>query len=491
MKNKKNKKTRKINNSKNDSHSLTELTKIFHPIYYASKTLIEAQINYTVTEKELLAAVFAFDRFRSYLVGTKVIVHTDHAAIKYLISKADSKPRLIRWILLLQEFDLEIVDRKGSSNQVADHLSRLEKIVSTAEPTEVREKFSDEQLFVVQHNDNFPWYTDIANFLACGIRPQGMKGQPLKKFLHDCRQYVWEDPFLYKIGTDQQLRRCVHGSEQHQILEACHSSQFGGHFGGRQTAAKIPQSGFFWPTVSKDSHEFVRHCEPCQRTGNISARNEMPLNNIFEVELFDVWGIDFMGPFPNSNNNNYILVAVDYVSKCVEAVACHSNDANTVVKFLVRNSGALRLFFIPAIEKNCTSAESVQWYQSLFFSEIQLTMDTHEIVLISKVPMLKPNEFDMWKIRIRQYMLLTDYATWEVVENGPSAAEEAPEGAPRPPPRSDADRKKMQTEMKALSTLLLAIPNEYQHQFSNCTDAKALWTALEKRFSGTKSTKRN
>ncbi|KAJ9544780.1 hypothetical protein OSB04_024487 [Centaurea solstitialis] len=213
--------------------------------------------------------------------GTKVIVHTDHAAIKYLISKADSKPRLIRWILLLQEFDLEIVDRKGSSNQVADHLSRLEKIVSTAEPTEVREKFSDEQLLAVQHNDNFP-------------------------------------------------------CEQHQILVACHSSQFGGHFGGRQTAAKIPQSGFFWPTVFKDSHEFVRHCEPCQRTGNISARNEMPLNNILEVELFDVWGIDFMGPFPNSNNNNYILVVVDYVSKCVEAVACHSNDANTVVKFLVR-----------------------------------------------------------------------------------------------------------------------------------------------------------
>ncbi|KAJ9565760.1 LOW QUALITY PROTEIN: hypothetical protein OSB04_001726 [Centaurea solstitialis] len=118
-------------------------------------------------------------------------------------------------------------------------------------------------------------------------------------------------------------------------------------------------------------------------------------------------------------------------------------------------------------------------------------MDSQETVLVSKVPMLKPNEFDMWKIRIRQYMLLTDYAMWEVVENGPGTNEAVPEGAPRPPPRSDADRKRRQTEMKALSTLLLAIPNEYQHQFSSCTDAKALWTALEKRFSGTKSTKRN
>ncbi|KAJ9563108.1 hypothetical protein OSB04_008268 [Centaurea solstitialis] len=118
-------------------------------------------------------------------------------------------------------------------------------------------------------------------------------------------------------------------------------------------------------------------------------------------------------------------------------------------------------------------------------------MDTQETVLVSKVPMLKPNEFDMWKIRIRQYMLLTDFGMWEVVENGPGTDEVVAEGGARPPPRSDADRKRRQTEMKALSTLLLAIPNEYQHQFSTYTDAKSLWTALEKRFSGTKSTKRN
>ncbi|KAL4271688.1 hypothetical protein GQ457_13G011950 [Hibiscus cannabinus] len=100
--------------------------KIFHPIYYASKTLNDAQVNYTTTEKEMLAVIFAFDKFRSYLIGTKVTVHTDHSAIKYLLSKKDAKPRLIRWILLLQEFDIEIIDRKGTENQVADHLSRLE-----------------------------------------------------------------------------------------------------------------------------------------------------------------------------------------------------------------------------------------------------------------------------------------------------------------------------------------------------------------------------
>ncbi|XP_022004335.1 uncharacterized protein LOC110901879 [Helianthus annuus] len=100
--------------------------KHFHPIYYANKTLHDAQENYTTTEKELLAVVYAFDKFRSYLVLSKTIVYTDHAAIKYLFSKQDTEPCLIRWILLLQEFDIEIQDKKGALNVAADHLSRLE-----------------------------------------------------------------------------------------------------------------------------------------------------------------------------------------------------------------------------------------------------------------------------------------------------------------------------------------------------------------------------
>ena len=98
---------------------------VFHAIYYARKVLNDAQLNYATTEKEMLAIVYALEKFRSHLVGSKVIVYIDHAAIKYLLTKADSKPRLIRWILLLQEFDLIIQDKKGSENLVADHLSRL------------------------------------------------------------------------------------------------------------------------------------------------------------------------------------------------------------------------------------------------------------------------------------------------------------------------------------------------------------------------------
>ncbi|KAL4283785.1 hypothetical protein GQ457_16G021310 [Hibiscus cannabinus] len=139
--------------------------KIFHVIYYATKTLNDAQLNYTTTEKELLAVVFAFDKFRPYLIGTKVIVNTDHSAIKYLLAKKDAKPRLIRWILLLQEFDVEIKDRKGTENPISDHLSRLEGDGPEEDNLEIHETFPDEKLLLATAT---PWIgvkSDLERFL--------------------------------------------------------------------------------------------------------------------------------------------------------------------------------------------------------------------------------------------------------------------------------------------------------------------------------------
>ncbi|GJS39432.1 reverse transcriptase domain-containing protein [Tanacetum coccineum] len=274
--------------------------KHFQPIHYASKTMTEAQAHYTTTEKELLAVVYAFEKFWSYLVLSKSIVYTDHSAIKYLFAKKDAKARLMRWILLLQEFDVEIRDKKGAENLAADHLSRLENPHQNKfKNKEITETFPLETLgSVALRDDSTPWFADFANYHAGNFIVKGMSSQQKNKFFKDVKHYFWDDPFLFKICADQVIRRCVSGQEAFDILKACHSGPTGGHY------------------------------------GKISQCDEMPQNSIQVCEIFDIWGIDFMGPFPSSRGNKYILVVVDYLSKWVEAKALPTNDARVVCKFL-------------------------------------------------------------------------------------------------------------------------------------------------------------
>ncbi|KAL5583273.1 hypothetical protein UlMin_015715 [Ulmus minor] len=131
-------------------------------------------------DAKLLAVVFALDKFRSYLIGSPIIIFTDHSALKYLFSKSDAKARLIRWILLLQEFDLTIKDKKGVENVVADHLSRLE-LKNDPDILPIREAFPDENLFAVLSHT--PWYANIANYLVSGQVPSTWSAQDKRKFL--------------------------------------------------------------------------------------------------------------------------------------------------------------------------------------------------------------------------------------------------------------------------------------------------------------------
>nr|GEU95778.1 reverse transcriptase domain-containing protein [Tanacetum cinerariifolium] len=200
--------------------------KHFRPIHYASKTMTEAESNYTTIEKEMLGVVYAFEKFRSYLILNKSIVYTDHFALKYLFAKKYSKARLLRWVLLLQEFTFKVVDTKGAENLAADHLSRLENPhQNVLDPNEINESFPLEtlNLFSTRGNQSTPWFPDFANYHAGNFIVKGMSSQQKSKFFKD---------------------------EAVDILKACHSGPTRGHHGPNYTARKVFDSGFYWPTIS-------------------------------------------------------------------------------------------------------------------------------------------------------------------------------------------------------------------------------------------------
>ncbi|GJU41721.1 reverse transcriptase domain-containing protein [Tanacetum coccineum] len=211
--------------------------------------------------------------------------------VRSFLGHADSKARLLRWVLLLQEFDFNVIDTKGAENLAADHLSRLENpYENVLDPKEVNENFPLETLNMVtsRSDSSTPWFADYANYHAGNFIVKGMSSQQKNKFFKDVKHYFWDDPYLFKICADQMIRRCVAGQEAVDILTACHSGPTGGHYGANYTAKKVFDSGLYWPMIYKDAHNLVTRCDTCQRQGKISQHDEMPQNSIQVCEIFDV-----------------------------------------------------------------------------------------------------------------------------------------------------------------------------------------------------------
>nr|GEU82826.1 reverse transcriptase domain-containing protein [Tanacetum cinerariifolium] len=215
-----------------------------------------------------------------------------------LLNVLKSHKRAIAW---------KIFDIKGSENLAADHLSRLENPhQGVLENKDINENFPLEALgSLTSHNTT--WFADIVNFYADNFIKKGLTSQQKKKFFRD---------------------------EAFEILKSFHEGPSRGHHGANLTAKKVFDAGFFWPSIYRDAHEMIKTCDIFQRQRKISQRYEMPQNIIQVCKIFDIWDIDFMGPFPSSKGNKYILVAVDYLSKWVKARALPTNDARVVVKFL-------------------------------------------------------------------------------------------------------------------------------------------------------------
>ncbi|GKC31851.1 DNA-directed DNA polymerase, partial [Tanacetum coccineum] len=181
--------------------------------------------------------------------------------------------------------------KEGAENLAADHLSRLENPdLGTFMEEEITDEFLDEHLMILkaEHNNDEPWYADYVNYIVGKIVPLNRTPEKRRRFFSQVKNYFWDKRYAFKLCSDNVMRRCVTGNEILEIL---------GHHSASITRRKVYESGFYWPNIFKDVKDYVMRCDACQSSGNISSRSEMPQNNIQVCDVFDIWGLDFMGPF--------------------------------------------------------------------------------------------------------------------------------------------------------------------------------------------------
>jgi hypothetical protein len=201
-----------------------------YAIYFTRKNLTPPELNYTMTEKEFLAVVHAINKFHHYITGYEVFVHTDHFAIRFLMNKPVTTRRITRWILLLQEFNITIVDWPGKENVVADFLSRIPE---DSTDILVNDNFPDERLFAVAIKT--PWFADTKNYLAIGRLPSHLSSPQKKRIVQQSSYYSWVGSDIFYTSPDMIIRRCVQEDEILDVLQACHDGACGGHFSDKRT----------------------------------------------------------------------------------------------------------------------------------------------------------------------------------------------------------------------------------------------------------------
>jgi hypothetical protein len=302
-----------------------------HVIYYLSKSLSGPELRYSHVEKLALAAVITVQRFRHYILLRTTMVITDSNPMYHILTCQVLRGKYSKWIVILQEFDLEFTKAKAKKSLVFFKL--IYALPCADENIEPRDSLPDESLFLISTSD--PWYGDILLYLQTQrFQPNISREERRRIRHHSCRYLILGDT-LYHRGIDTILRRCLTHKEAERVLNDCHLGTCGGHLSGMATTQKILRAGYFWPSIFKDCIEAVKKCPPCQICNKKARTHPMPMHPIIAIGPFAKWGIDFMQCKPTSaGGHGYIIVTVDYFTKWAEAMPTFLNDVCTAALFL-------------------------------------------------------------------------------------------------------------------------------------------------------------
>eukprot|EP00253_Pinus_taeda_P013143 PITA_13143 len=301
------------------------------PISFFSSILQGAELNYSDVEKQAFAVFKAVKHYRPFLLKTHTKVIVPFSAVRQLLIQRELGEKRANWVTALQEYDLDIKPEKIVRGQ---GFCRI--LAGAYNIPESSDTGSTEEINQISVTDSESQYADLIFYLKNGYAPSHLSYKRKRAIRLKAKNFSLVDNVLFKKNYDSILLRCLEKSEAQKMLQELHDGPAGGHFGADTTAHKIIHAGYYWPTLFRDTHEYVTKCLNCQTAGGRQRKSAFPLQPVNIEQPFDQWGLDIIGEInpPSSKQHKYILTATDYFTKWVEAVPLKTANSEAIIEFI-------------------------------------------------------------------------------------------------------------------------------------------------------------
>jgi len=301
------------------------------PISFFSSNLQGAELNYSDVEKQAYVAFKAIKHFRPFLLKTHTKIIVPFPAVRNLLVQKDVGKKRANWVMALQEYDAKI---KLANIVKGQGFCRM--LVGESKISESQSPDSEVQIYEVSLNDSESRYADIIFYLKNGYTPPHLNYTKTRALRLKAKKYQIVNDVLFRMNYDSILLRCLEKFEAEKVLQELHDRPAGGHYARDATTHKILHVGYYWPTLFKDAHSYIRRCKIFQTTNRRQKKPSLPLQLVNIDQPFEQWGLDIIGEIVShsSKQHKYILTATDYFTKWVEAVPLKIANSKNIIEFI-------------------------------------------------------------------------------------------------------------------------------------------------------------